>query len=146
MGTGNHDRQTAIQPIGVTADDLSATGDAAWIYDVVSPITVVRIGALVTTVLVGVACVVAFDRRILTGSDTGRTAGLDGAATGIITIAALQAAGKVTYKDCRVDLNPGDQVVPEVTTAATSGAARYFIEFVARDETAPNLSDMVLSA
>lgn len=147
MSIGNHERQQAVQPIGVTADDVSATGDAAWIFDVVAPITVLRVGAIVTTVIVSTGVVVVdFDRRILTGSDTGRVNKLDGT-NATISIPATEAAGKLVYKDVRVDLDPGDQVVPEVITAATtSGAARYFIEYIQRDNAAGEFADMVASA
>lgn len=128
-----------------TADDLSATGDAAYLMDVVEPITVIQVGALITTVLNG-AAEVAFDRRILTGSDAGRLDGLDDASEGDITIPTTTAVGKVVYKNVREDLDPGDQVVPQVTSAATSGACRYFVKYITRDETPGNLGDMVASA
>ena len=144
---GYKSRQSLTWPVGVTADDLAATGDAAHYWDVVAPIAVVRIGAVITTVCVSsAAIVVAADRRILTASDTGRVNGLDSGGTGVLTIAATAAAGKVYYQDFTpgVDLDPGDQIIFEVTTAATtSGAARYFVDFIDRDEVPANLSDMV---
>jgi len=148
MSIGNHDLQGQVASAWVTvltADDLSATGDAGVAWDIVRPVTVIRVGALVTTVLNG-AAVVAFDRRVTTGSDTGRVNGLNAAGDAVITIPTTTAAGKIVYKDVRVDLDPGDQVIAEVTSGATSGAARYFVECVNRDEVAANLSDMVASA
>lgn len=147
MPYGVDTRLNANQPFvaPTTADDLSATGDAAVIWDILRPMTIVRIGALVSTAVVSTGgVVIPFDRRILTGSDTGRV----DAGIGTITIPAGTAAGKVVYKDITpVDVNVGDQIVPEVTTAATSsGAARYFFEGRDRHETPANQSDMIASA
>lgn len=140
MGYGNESRQT-LMIHEKTADNLGATGDDL-VLDVTMPITVLRVGAIITTVLVG-AATVAFDRRITTGSDTGRVNGLNAAGDAVLTIPTATAAGKVVYDDVSVDLNPGDQIVVEVTAAATSGGARYFVEAVARHEIAANLTDMV---
>lgn len=143
MSYANQPLQTFEWPVGVTADDAAATGDSAVFWDVVKPITVKRIGCLVTTVLAGTAAVVKFDRRITTGSDTGRTDGT----IGTLTLPDGTAAGKVVYKEVSIDLNPGDQIMPEVTTAqGTSGAVRHFVEYLVRDETPANCADMVASA
>jgi hypothetical protein len=145
MGYGNHDKQVWIYDSDYTADDLSATGDAGYIFNIVQPITVLRVGTLVTTVLNGPA-VVAFDRRVTTDSDTDRVAALNTDGDGAITIPTTTAVGKIVYKDVRVDCDPGDQIVPEVTTGATSGAGRHFVEYIVRDETVDNLDDMVETA
>ena len=148
MSTKNHDVLHWMYDPDWTADDLSATGDAGYVMDVVDPITVVRIGALVTTVLNGPA-VINFDRRVLTASDTGRLSGFDDADEATLTIPTTTAVGKIVYKDVvgsDYDMDPGDQVVANVSTAATSGACRYIVWYVLRDETVDNSTDMVESA
>jgi hypothetical protein len=85
---------------------------------------------------------VAFDRRITAGSDTGRVDG----GVGTLIIPGLTAAGKIVYKEVAVDLDAGDEIVPEVTEAAASGAARYFVEYINRHSTPANEADLVLSA
>lgn len=142
MGYADESRQTFEFPVGVTADPAQTVGDSAVFWDVTKPITLLRVGALVSTVLAGTAGVVKFDRRITTGSDTGRGDG----DLGVLTTPDTTAAGKVIYKDVAVDLNPGDQIMPEITTGqGTSGAFRYFAEYVTRHEVAANLPDMVAS-
>src|SRR3990167_27784 len=150
MSVGNESRQTFGHYALATADNLAATGDDR-IWDVTQPITVLRVGAVISTATVSSAGIVgAFDRRITTGSDTGRVAGLNAGADGVLNIPTATAAGKVVYKDLAVDLVPGDQIVAEVTTAAAgggaAGGAQYFVEWVARHEVAGNLSDMVASS
>jgi len=125
-----------------TIDSLASTGDAAVIYDVLQPITVTRIGAVIGTAASTTAAVIEFDRRILTDSDTGRGT----ADVGTVTIPAATPAGKILYKDVQIDLNVGDQVVPQVVTTSEAGSARYFIEYIARHESAANQSDMIASA
>lgn len=130
-----------------TADSWTATGDDTAIFDVTRPITVKRIGATVKTATVSSGnIIIDFDKRVLTGSDTGRvTSGV-----GRLTIPTAIAAGKVMYKDITpVDLNVGDQVIVTVTTAAAGGGAAgggtYFFEFIDRHETMANQTDAVAS-
>ena len=68
-----YDRKVAaIQPDSTweAAITLSTTGDKANCL-IMSPITVYRIGVLVTTAFTATALVADFDRRITNGSDTG---------------------------------------------------------------------------
>lgn len=133
--------QTWIYRHDSTADDLAATGDGAEMFNVVTPITVYAVGTLITTATVGTAGVLKFDRRITTGSDTGRGDG----DVGTCAIAALAAGKVVINRVTPIDLNPGDQVVPEVTTAVgTSGAGRHFLLYRQREEIAANLGDVVV--
>jgi hypothetical protein len=142
MGYGNESRQVSHATAYTANDDLAATGDSAVVFDITGPITVRRIGVVIAVATVGTAAVVKFDRRITTGSDTGRGDGDVGA----LTVPAL-AAGKIVYKDVKIDLDPGDQIVPQVTTAqGTSGEGRYFYEYENRHETPANCADMVASA
>jgi hypothetical protein len=131
-------------------------GDAVWeapitftspadkaVWRVFAPITVLRIGYYVTTVMATTIPVVDFDRRITPGSDTGRVDQALGRVTG--PAVATQVAGKVVYKEVRVDLNAGDEVVFELVTAAASGAAIPVMEYVARHEVPANQADMQVS-
>ena len=153
MSIGNESRQAPQHAALTGADDLAgalAVGPVVW--DVVRPITILRIGALITTVVNSAAnAVVAFHRRILTDSDAGMLLGLDGTAilagNGVLQIPTTTAVGKIVYKEVRVDVNPGDQIAPFLTTAATvAGGARYFFEYINRHETPANCADMVKSA
>lgn len=129
-----------------TADVLTTAGDHGGIMDVHIPIRVIRVGALITTAIdsTGADPVVKFDRRITTGSDTGRGDGDVGA----VTIPDDTAAGKYVWSDAiKIDLDVGDQVVPQVTTAATTaGGAQYSIVYQNRNETLDNEDDAVESA
>lgn len=129
-----------------TADSLGSTGDSAVIWNVTRRITIKRIYAIITTAIVSSAdVVVKFDRRILTNSDTGRGDG----DIGVLNIPTTTAIGKVVYKDVNVSLAPGDQIVPQVTTAAAGGGAAgdayYGFDYIDEPEQATNQTDMVLS-
>ena len=140
-----YDRKVAaIQPDSTweAAITLSSTGDKANCL-VLSPITVYRIGILVTTALTVTALVADFDRRITPNSDTGR---VDQGVGRLTAPAAAQAIGKVVYKDVAKDLNPGDEIVFAVNTAPTAGAGVPFIEYALRDEAPENLTDLVKSS
>ncbi|MGI9297765.1 MAG: hypothetical protein ACR2QC_07695 [Gammaproteobacteria bacterium] len=114
----------------VAVADLSATADVLTFTPGV-PIDVVRWGLVVTTVIVG-APVIAADKRITAGSDTGRV----NAAGGTLTPGTL-AAGKGGYIEAEnfaagnkpLEINPGEQFILEVTTGATSGAGTVFVEY-----------------
>lgn len=148
MSHATHSRLIWIYDPDWTADDLAVANDAAFVFNIVLPITILRVGTLITTVMNG-AATVAFDRRVLTDSDTGRVNGLDSSGNGVIIIPTTTAVGKLVHKDLAsspVDCNPGDQIIAEVTSAATSGAGRHFVEYIVRDETAANCSDMIATA
>lgn len=144
MGYGTHDRQAWGSETATAADVLTALGDAAATFAILRPLTIIRVGALITVAVGGDSASVAFDRRITFGSDTGR---ID-AALGTLILPANTAAGKIVYKDSdpAVDVDAGDEVVPEVTEVSAGGAARYFVEYIDRDEVALNQADMVLSS
>jgi len=131
-----------------TADVLTATGDHAGTFKVSRPITVLAIAATITTAVVSSgAVVVKADKRPTTGSDASRGNG----DVGVLTIPAGTAAGKVVRSaSTRINLNPGDEVVFEVTTAAAgggaAGGAQYHVHYVPRAESVGNLPDVVVSA
>jgi len=111
-------------------------------WDVLGPITVHRIAAVVTTAITVADAIIALDRRVLTGSDTGRVE------LGRITIpVATGAIGKVFYKDIDpVDLDMGDQLVEELIQASTAGAVVFQPIWIPRAETPVNQPDAIKSA
>lgn len=109
--------------------DVSGTGDLGT-FTPAFPCEVVGFGYIVTTAIVDAAggLVMKADKRPTAGSDTNRG---DGDA-GVMTLTSAQAnavAGKVLM--CRpaqpLTVQPGEQVVIELTTAPDSGAALPFI-------------------
>lgn len=141
MGYANQSRQGIVIANGVATVSLASTADNLRLYDLMGPITVHRVGFLLTTATTVTAPVVDWDRRITPGSDTGR---IDkGVAVMTFPAVALGVIGAVIYKNVLVDLNAGDEVSVQVTTAASAGAGIPFLEYVARDEVAANQTDMV---
>ena len=103
-------------------DDLSGTGVHSYSYLVLSACSVDKLLASVTTVLVGTATVV-LKRRPLFGSAAGETI----LATLVIPAGAL-AGRSFSQTICIVQLAVCDELVFEVTSAATSGNALYGVE------------------
>lgn len=104
-----------------------ATGDKS-IWTAMHPMQVSRVGILVTVTIdydtLVTACVVAFDRRVTYGSDTGRVE------MGRVTIPNGTKSGTVIYLDIpngadndNGEVMAGGQVVSEVVTAGTGGGA-----------------------
>lgn len=135
-----------------TPDVLSSAADHNGTFDVTRPITVLGVGAIITTAVTVTAAVVRFDRRITKGSDTGRGDG----DVGILTIPIGAAVGQVivggafvelfgSSTGLKIDLDPGDEVVPQVTVTATAGGAHYVIYYVPRSEMPANIPDWVKS-
>lgn len=135
------EKRLELLPVGsIAADDLSGTGVHGYSYLVLSPCAVKRFLAAVSTVLVGPATVV-LKRRPTFGSATGEVV-LD-----TIVIPAAAPVGQVMYSDFKmVELDVGDELVFEVTVAATSGGALYGIEAENDPEVPAENSDMVASA
>ncbi len=112
---------------GVVAVD--ATADAFIITPAV-PIDVRRWGLVVTIAVTGTAGVIAVDHRITAGSDTGRVN-----AYGTKTLRLNQAsmvAGQVLYVEPDngpLEVNPGEQLVFQVTAAATAGDGVLWAEY-----------------
>ena len=124
------------------AIDLTTTGDKATCI-VLAPITVYRIGLVVTTALTATAIIADFDKRVTPGSDTSR---VDQGVGRITAPAAAQAIGKEIYKAVSVDLNAGDEIVFAVNTSPTLGNGIPFIHYTRRDEVPANQTDMVASS
>ncbi len=122
-----------------TTVDVGSTGDkASWAPG--RPVNIVRWGFMVHTNLVsGASFAMTLDHRPTIASDTGRTngsvaAGVD-TAGGSITLTGNANAGKGRYHNVVAangfHVDPGEEVVFEVTDAATSGAVFLFIEYQA---------------
>ena len=106
-------------------------------------------GVVVTEVCAGSSTtpVVDFDLRPTAGSDTNR-----GAADIAHLVLSTTAAGKVMYDEVAVgtELEPGEEVIVQLTTAATGGSPTgHFMPFLLVEylpETKANLSDMTETA
>ena len=156
MSIANESRQTE-QFTALTADDvLTSTGAAAVIFDVLQPITVLRVGVLVTVAVVAKTTVpvVRFDKYVTPDSATSKILGLNGTTAvdgdAIVTVPDGTAIGEIVYADVRIDMDPGTQIVPFVKTACSganqAGSARYYFEYINRHETPDNISNMIESA
>lgn len=113
-----------IPVLQITAQvDLNATGDKATINAPMFKTILYQVGVLCTTTDAGGATV-KFDRRILAGSDTGRG---DGDA-GVVTIPASNQQGKFLVDTAfrGLIIQPGDQIIMEVTAEGVSASAFAF--------------------
>ena len=124
-------------PASFTAASWASTGDKDT-FPVHDFVTVLALAGTFTTAGTTTATVMDFDRRVTQGSDTGRVALLDGT-NGRWTApsaGASQAIGAVVYKrlaqSAPVDIEPGDEVVSEVSTACTAGVGRTIVIVVPR--------------
>ena len=131
---------------------LGSTGDKA-IFRIVNRCEVVRFGLQIEGASAhATAAVVAFDKRITAGSDTGRVdAALGNGTTGgtITKPASVSSAGKHLYKvpTALVVLKPGEEVVVEVTTAQGEAlAATPFLIVRPTPETLANEPNALASA
>ena len=132
------DRQVICEQPSTTIA-LDSTGDKKTFF-IPFNCVVQRIGCTITTALTVTAVVIAFDRRPLPGSDTGR----GDADVGTLTApAAAQVVGRTLYDDVQVNLKGGEQVVVEVTTAASAGAGLPFLEITPRAEEPANDSEFI---
>lgn len=119
--------------------DINTAADKA-IFSMSCKCKILRAGLIVEGSDAGGATV-AFDKRPLAGSDTGRGA----ADVAEITIPASDQQGKVLYEkpSSEVILEAGDQVVVEVTAeGVTALNCVAFLELIRLDEVEANMSDM----
>lgn len=142
MGYGYESQEgIVVKEVANLATIVMQTPADKAISHIMGPCTVGRLTALVTLAQTVTAAVVALDRRVLAGSDVGRVE------LARITIPVGLAAGKEVYKDFdAVDLDMGDQLVIELITASTAGAAVVSFNYIPRAETPANQGDAVLSA
>lgn len=127
---------------GVTNLDLTSTGDKARWAPGLCPMVVRQVSVLVNAAP-GDAGVVKFDKRPTYGSDTSRGDG----DVAVVNLATSHAAGKCVYKkNLNVTINPGQEVVAEVTDASASvnGAQITLLVEPAYEEPG-NVSAMVAS-
>jgi hypothetical protein len=124
--------------------DCTTTGDKARFTCGPQPIVVRRI-SLALSAQPGDAGVVKFDKRVTFGSDSGRGDGDVGVLN--LLASAVHAAGKVVYKDVNVKINPGEEIMVEVTdaSAALTGAVAH-IFYEPSPEQAANIPAMVASS
>jgi len=124
-----------------SADDTSATGDHADVFAPGQRVNVHAVGAIVSTVASG-AATVQFDKT---------SGGTRGAAdAGVVTIPDTTAVNQV-IRDTTDTIFPfvlevGEFITPEVSTAATSGGAHYFIEYEPIQDTDANEANVTESA
>jgi len=121
--------------------DLSAVAVADVSHICVDGCEVSRIQVLVTVAPTVTAPVVTFRKRPTVGSATGQSS------LGTITIPVGTAIGTVVYKDISPSqFQPGDELLPDVTTAATVGSG--IPSFVAheRPEYKANQTHLLASA
>ncbi len=138
----NEQRYQRLEPISGAKliADSTATGDKI-IYDIPYRCTFrqlqLHVGKTEATALI-----IAMDKRVLLGSDSGRVE-LD-----TITLPASNQQGKVYFLNgpdlaARFEFVPGDQIVIEVTTASTGDKGASIELLVDRDaEVEANESDM----
>ena len=133
----SYDNHQYFQSMAGNDEITTATaGDKAFITPS-SPIKVIRWGYIVTTVLGNANLVAALYYRPTAGSDTDRV----NAWGGTITPGAATAVGKgvqhtlTTGEGDRTSpipeavIVPGEELVIEVTTTASSGAVYWFVEY-----------------
>lgn len=128
---------------GTTNLDLTSTGDKArWAPGLV-PVTIRQVAVLLNAAP-GDAGVLKVDKRPTYGSDTSRG---DGDVT-TINLATSHAAGKVVYKSgLNVTINPGQEIVFEMTDASASvNGAQISMLIEPSYEQPANLTAMVATA
>lgn len=120
-----------LTEVEASASSLASTADIAT-FTFGTPIEVYEFGVVITTALTASDnLIIAADKRVTAGSDTGRGSG----DVGTLTIAAADSGG-VDEGDtiiCRptspVVILPGEQVVIEVTNACAAGDGFAFINY-----------------
>lgn len=138
---------TALMVGAGTAKDCSSTGVFAYTWNYIEPATVKTLAVKVTVVMSStVAIVVTFRRRPAYGSaGSGATAQT---VLGTVTVAKTAAVDTVFVNNITpVTLNPGEQIVADCTTAATtSGSAIAYVIADYSAETSLNESVTVVTA
>lgn len=143
LSSPNVELRFAAANTGDPTVDATTTGDKVHCY-ITSKCVVVRFGVLLNATP-GDAGAIDFDKRILYASDTGRV----DKAVGTINLTTSHVAGNIVYKDptTQIELQPGDEVVVEVTDASASVTeARAYMIVREVPEVAANQTDMKLSA
>jgi hypothetical protein len=119
MGPDNH-HQIRLSPLA-TPLVLQTPADKLF-YSFAMPTRVLRVACTITTQNTVTAAVIALDRRVTYGSDTGRVE------VDTVTMPTAAIIGKVVYSPLINQLFvPGEQLVIELVTASTAGAAHIDI-------------------
>lgn len=128
---------------GAATLDLTSTGDKARWSPGFRPY-VVRAVSIQLNAAPGDAGVVKFDKRITFGSDTGRGDG----DVAIVNLATAHPAGESIYKGgLNVEIQPGQEVVMEVTDASASvNGAKAILLVEPRPEQPANVAGMTASS
>jgi hypothetical protein len=129
--------------------DMDQTAKDLAVFSIPFRCEVIEAGLVVTETNAGgtTTPVVDFDKRILPGSDAGR---VDEAIAHFVL--STTAAGKVLYDKAAIGtiLDPGAEVVVQLTTAATGGSkaghVRPYLLVKYRPETIANLANKVETA
>lgn len=118
-----------LTKFGAEDGDLNAAADLL-VFTPSKPIDLVRFGFIIDGATAsGTTLVLSLDKRVKAGTDTDRVE-LD-----TLSPAATVAQGKGAYKDLatREEIDPGEEVIVEVKTAAgVAATGRVFIEYVER--------------
>lgn len=139
-------KRAVFNYVAANSQDLSAAAVHTTFKSVGSQMDVTRLMAIVTTAVVSTgAVVVKFWRRPTFGSTASQVL------LGQLSIPAGTAAGKVLYKDISpTQVNPGEEISFEVTTAAAGGGAAggavYELELSDSPEAGGNQANMIASA
>ena len=134
-------RQGAVKTDSDATVLLSGVTDNLRLFRVFEPITVTRIGFIITTATTVTAPIVDWDKRVVIASDAGRVDKAVGTMT--FPVVADGAIGNVIYKDITpVDLDAGNEICVQVTTAATAGAGIPFLVYHSRSEVPGNQTKM----
>lgn len=143
-------QQSAANPyVGTVAVDvLTATGVHTYSQLIQERTAVSRLLLTVTTLVAAdtTLAVVTYKRRPTFGSSSGEVT------LGTITVPDATAVGKVLFKNIdEAELNAGEELVFEVTTAAVdgggaTGGALYGVTQQEAPEDPRNVSDMIASA
>ena len=141
MSTGFENRRVEVFPSQGGDTVLAGLGMASTedklTFAPLMPIDIVRWGYVVDTILGDTNTVLAMDFRPTVGSDTARVNGATDSTTfidtagGVLTAVVATAVGKGDFHNVNppLQVDPGEEVVIEMTTAPASGTAFFFIEY-----------------
>lgn len=141
MSTGFENRRVVLFPVQggdtVLAGLTMATAEDKATWAPAMPVDIVRWGYIADTVMGNTVAVVALDFRPTIGSDTDRVDGATNSTTfidtagGVLTsgVATAVGAGEFHNVNPPLQVDPGEEVVFQMTTAPSSGTAFFFIEY-----------------
>ena len=106
---------------------ISTTGDKAT-FTPATPVRVLRVGVIGTaTYTHGSGAIIKVDKNLSNGAGAYTRGDGDG---GVLTVPAAFVNGKMVYTNVPpYELDPGDQLIFEVTQASTAGSVAYTVEY-----------------